>query len=491
MSYMKLKLTAPEVQTINRVHCFKLFVILAFIFGGVIGQEAGAGIEGDTSDAGAASSSAKRAASSSAVVAGRAGTSGAEQEVGSPAEWAPPKIVLMHTPGIEQFFGVIQPEAALYERGFNLERAAKQHNAFVSLLKEQGAKVHLVKEVLLEGTRGEAGDTIETPQTEDLRELAAKLLIVDGTASMASDSNVGNLRALSAESLVDIILLRPRVHVSETKTNTHRKATYEAAPLMNLMFLRDQLITTRQGIVLGRMHSPQREHEPLIIKFVLQKLGVKPIYEMLPSVPSQPEAYLEGGDFLSADNVSFIGQGLRTNPAAVHLLLNEKVFGTDYVAVVRDPWKNQQEMHLDTYFNIIDRDLAVLSEWRQTGYRGAQYLPTLVDVYKLNAGKTAYVYEKGLLFVKYLEELGFQIIPVTSEDQKRYGINFLTVGSRKILAVDGVSRAYKEMLRAHKVDATWMDFSAITGGYGAAHCITQPILRQFLLQQDRTHTEEK
>jgi arginine deiminase len=37
---------------------------------------------------------------------------------------------------------------------------------------------------------------------------------------------------------------------------------------------------------------------------------------------------------------------------------------------------------------------------------------------------------------------------------------------------------YKQRLRNHGVDATWMDFGALTSGYGAAHCTTQVLVRE-------------
>ena len=72
----------------------------------------------------------------------------------------------------------------------------------------------------------------------------------------------------------------------------------------------------------------------------------------------------------------------------------------------------------------------------------------------------------------------FKLIPVSRNDQLNYGINFLTIAPNKILAIDGVSIEYKQTLKDAGVDATWMDFHNLTGGYGAAHCTTQVLLRQ-------------
>jgi arginine deiminase len=73
--------------------------------------------------------------------------------------------------------------------------------------------------------------------------------------------------------------------------------------------------------------------------------------------------------------------------------------------------------------------------------------------------------------------MGMKLVPVSNADQLKYGINFLALGKKKILAIDGVSSDYKQRLAAEGVNAVWMDFSNLTGGYGAAHCTTQVLRR--------------
>ena len=50
-------------------------------------------------------------------------------------------------------------------------------------------------------------------------------------------------------------------------------ATYAFQPLSNLVYTRDQQITTCQGIVMGRLRSPQRNLEVSLMRFCLEKLG--------------------------------------------------------------------------------------------------------------------------------------------------------------------------------------------------------------------------
>ena len=189
-----------------------------------------------------------------------------------------------------------------------------------------------------------------------------------------------------------------------------------------------------------------------------------------PSTKLPGEGRLEGGDYFSAGNLAFIGQGLRTNAEGIRQILEHKVFGVPRVAVVKDAWNNQEEMHLDTYFNIISPKLAVLVDLRMDlpGKPAQRGMKSKVDVYELDGGR----YKKKISdrdFQQYLEkDLGYKVIPVTRKDQKLYGINFLTVNSNRIMAIEGSSEAYKQALKANRVNATWMDFSALTSGYGAA-----------------------
>ena len=92
-----------------------------------------------------------------------------------------------------------------------------------------------------------------------------------------------------AQDLVDAIIMRPTLHISKVDKNTKLKATYEYDPLMNLYFCRDQMITTSKGVVLCNMNSKQRSPEVQIIKFVLNKMKIKPIYEV------KENGKLEGG----------------------------------------------------------------------------------------------------------------------------------------------------------------------------------------------------
>ena len=407
--------------------------------------------------------------------------------IGSGAEWLQAKTVVVHTPGDEVFLGLTHPAAALFERPFSLDGARREHQDFICLMAKNNVQVLRLTDILLAGTVDAAGTPLPGAALDQLRSLALDSLryqtksLPKKLAASQAGYKQDVINKLHPIELIQIILQQPSITLQSTKGhNTGLRASYGADPVMNLYFMRDQVITTAKGVVIGHFNAPQRELETRIVRFAYKKLGITPVYEVTGT------ARLEGGDFIPAGDTALIGQGLRTNAEAIRQLLQNRVFGTPRVAVVKDSWKNQDQMHLDTYFNIIDQKLAVIVEERIDQRDAAGKIVkaadpakrSLVDLYELKEDqyrKTA----SNIPFQKFLEEdLGMKLIPVSNADQLKYGINFLATRGRTILAIDGVSSAYKQRLANEGVDATWMDFSNLTGGYGAAHCTTQVIRRE-------------
>ena len=102
------------------------------------------------------------------------------------------------------------------------------------------------------------------------------------------------IEGMSSSQLVDIIMTNPTVHISPSPRDTHFSANYSFKPLSNLVFTRDQQVTTRKGIVMARLSSIQRRDEVELMKFCFHKLGLKVVGE----IPD--EGRLEGGDFFPA-----------------------------------------------------------------------------------------------------------------------------------------------------------------------------------------------
>jgi len=404
----------------------------------------------------------------------------------APCEWGKAEKILMHQPGHEVEVGVYHPQAALFEKYFDVNESVEEHRAYAKLLRESGATVDNVLDILLKGTEKE-----NSKELRDLRNFSKRFLNYTYDISFTEEEieqheryRMETISQMSPEQLVKVIMDRPTVHLKKTDKNTFLEASYRLSPVMNMYFLRDQMITTSKGVVICRMNSSQRFPEVEIIKFVLDKMEIKPICEIV------GEGRLEGGDFLPAGKLAFIGQGLRTNPEAISQLIKKDAFGDiETLVVVKDSYKNQDQMHLDTYFNIVDERRAVLIETRLHGKFQNPEIATTIDIYSRDRNGKYTLKFKDNDFVDYLREtLKFDIIPVTNEDQLKYGINFLTLESNKLLGVDGISKEYKDLLRSKNIDATWMDFSSLTSGFGAAHCTTQ-VLKRVGCDKSHVHGE--
>ena len=380
------------------------------------------------------------------------------------AEWDKAGVILMHTPGNELFNGVIHPSAGLFEDYFDVEKAAEEHRGYIRMLEKNGIRVFTVGEIL-----DEVG-------IDSLRLLASNVLQYspmpgeDAASTEAYRQEV--LSKMSRADLIRCILLQPSVRLSKTDNNTGYEAQYIQNPLMNLYFTRDQSITTPRGHVICRMNSSQRFPETRIIELCYEHLGLKTILRI------SGEGRLEGGDYIPAGTVSFIGCGMRTNDEGIRQLMEADAFGHDTVAVVRDHKFWQMQMHLDTYFNVIDRDLCTMVGSRLDAKpEDPEYVTC--DIWAREPSTLEYsISESDVPFVDYLRRRGFQIIPIDYADEMHYANNFLTIAPRHIMAVGGQSEALQQRFRDAGVKVEWIPLESLISGYGAAHCMTQVLRRE-------------
>ena len=274
---------------------------------------------------------------------------------------------------------------------------------------------------------------------------------------------------MSRGDLIRCILLCPTVTLYRTDTNTGVEAVYSHKPLMNLYFTRDQSISTPRGHIISQMNSSQRALETEIITLCYEQLGVKPILTIT------GEGRLEGGDYLRGDDISYIGCGMRTNMEAIQQIMDADAFGHNTIAVVNDHKWWQMQMHLDTYFNIIDKDLCTLVESRYNAKEGDPEWVT-VDLYTRKEGEKEYTLtHEDIPFVEFLEKQGFTIIPIKLDDELHYANNYLTIAPRHIMAVGNQSIELQEAFAKHGVTVEWIPLETLIKGYGAAHCMTQVI----------------
>lgn len=424
------------------------------------------------------------------------------------AEWSPLREVMVHRPGIEMIFGLLQPYAFLYERAFSFTKAVREHDRLRSALEEEGVRVRTLQHQLL------AVAEARPDWARRVRSQIPRIVRYTGPAEMVRHSRETlreNLGTFDAETLFQILLLQPSIRL-DRRAGFRGIAPQVAlhTPLANLCYLRDQQALTRKGFVLGRMAKPQRRLESWITGTALRGSRAPIAGEI------QAPGTFEGGDFLPAGHWALLGVGDRTNWSAARQILSMPL-GYDKIAVVeqpthpllpageRDPMIN---MHLDTYVNLAGHDVAVGSELLLKAARTLVYRSRGARM--VRDGSPTNLWE-------FLSQQGVSIAPLSTIEQMSYASNFLAVRDRRIVAVDvdrtadrvlahlaqGARRrpdrygrlyrtARRELtdlrdsgelfprtpeLRNLRISIQTLPLEEITGGYGGAHCLTCVLVR--------------
>ncbi|KNC85787.1 hypothetical protein SARC_02050 [Sphaeroforma arctica JP610] len=398
-------------------------------------------------------------------------------EVGQVHENDPISVVLTCSAALPKSMGAMHPAGSLYEKPVNIMDTIRQHEKFKELLRENGATVLDVKQVLSEDTNKFVNARL------DLENLAASMMTyqLDPTCDdrlLNKDDRyyLGNaykakvLSAMSASQLVDVILTRPTVTLTPSLRDTGFTAAYQLFPLSNVVFTRDQQITTKKGVVMCNLSSKQRKAETEVMSFVWKKLGVKVIGE----IPDPGR--LEGGDFFALGDSCMIGVGLRTNMEAIQYMMDEDLLGYNKIQVIKDELEvSQDRMHLDTYFSILDdHTVCVMEECLGEDSNTRRY----VDEYVRKDENSSYEkVQSDVEFAQFLKNEGYGVIHIPGDYQLKYGCNCLNLGNGNVLCVHLPTARMIAASPLFKGKIQYLDFDGITALYGAAHCASQVVRR--------------
>ena len=421
------------------------------------------------------------------------------------AEWDQLRKVVIHRPGIEMFFGLLDPYASLYERAFSrYEARIEQERLEYALKHEFKVNVLRLKESILQ-----AADRESEVRERLIKAAHESVKFTGDTAevSRAKKELEDNEKVLDSGHFFNVLLLNPLIDLEAGKgvRAIHLHIT-ENEPLANLYFMRDQQAVTDKGIFLSRMSKPQRRRETLLTRFLWETLGAKIAHA------TQEPGTFEGGDFIPMKDFALVGTGDRTNRSGVEQMLQSGL-GFDEVGVVHQPSHplilgEQRDpmiaMHLDTYFNVASSSVAVGSELLLKRAKVEVYHRQGTGVYKKEKEETN--------LHDFIKGKGFNIIDITTLEQMSYASNFLCIKDGTILAVE-VDRTVKNVLNnlaskasanperygklleqakkdyqtlknegqffpfkkeiyQHDIDAYPLILENITGGYGGAHCMT-------------------
>ena len=425
------------------------------------------------------------------------------------AEWDHLRKAVVHKPGTEAFFGLLNPGASLYERPFNLCKARAEHDTMARVLKEDfGVNVKYLDEEIINAANK------HKEIKEELQRLASKSLKFEGSkdnAALEKSNYKSWMRYYGSTHFFDILLLQPTVNAFGHMAKNANLAYAKVAPLSNLYFMRDQQIVSDKGVFMGNMSMPQRKLETEITKLLWKAMNI-------PTIGSaHSPATIEGGDFIPMGDFALVGMGSRTNKFGIKQFLS-KGCQYDEVAVVHRPKHPliqpgsadpMIDMHLDTYFNVAGSSVVVGStELMKQAH---------VDIYsRISEGKYLMDKQRQDLY-EYTCSKGFNIIDISLIEQLSYTSNFLCIKDSTILAADSkknmplvlmdlnnkakahpgtysmlfneARREYQKLkannsvfpsgkaVREFGIDSKSIDIENLTGGYGGVHCMTAAIER--------------
>ncbi len=383
------------------------------------------------------------------------------------AEWLPARVVLLCEPNIETLFGLLQTHSNNFPFPYALSAGRAEHKNYRRTLEANGVQVLDIRETLALAPR----DSLEQWATQAVKIVPDTNMSEQDTASSHAQL-ARSIAVFDPASLVDLIMLRPTLRVSvnadAVDPTTRYSTRYEIHPADSAYYTRDPVITTARGCVITRLKLDIRAPENDIIAHVLETLGITPLHRV------EAPGTLEGGDFIPCGDFVLQGQGLLTNEEGVRQCLANGVYGFTEVAVVQDPRNNMDEMHLDTYFAMLDKDLAACVNSRLSGAE-----EPVVQVWQPLGTPNSFTYQlaRTVLFSAYLEEKGITVIPFSKAEQDDFAANGLLIAPRHLIGVTRAGADFEARLQAAGVRTEFISFDALTGGYGGPHCSSQALVR--------------
>ena len=413
-----------------------------------------------------------------------------------PSESTPAKVILVHISKMESFICSLNPAASLYEDVTDEEEIRKCFNELGEYLKTKNIKLITTEEILLlkeNELMKLAKDSLnyerETLKLEEEKEENKKrkdsFKEYENYSSDEYKENV--LKKFSKKNLINVILTRPTIKLKHINTDTFIESTsITFEPVGNIVFCRDQQITTKKGVVIGSSRTSQRKYEHIIMKQIFENIGANIIGDV------RGEGYLEGGDFFVArEDLSMLGVGLRTDINGAKYLMKNDLLGTRYMGICLDENDlDQQRMHLDTYFNILNDNNVLVIDFEDVKKEEKKELNIDRKVYyydnnkdikeiesdnknidnKIGEYKLIKIYDS---FYKFLDDMKFNYIKITHKEQKEYMINFLNIGNNTVISVNKNLEKKLKDNNINIINVQYFNCQPILNMYGGMHCMTQ------------------
>ena len=392
------------------------------------------------------------------------------------------KKVLLHRPGKELEHLVPEElERLLFDDIPYLRLAQQEHDTFASILREQGAEVVYLEDLMAETLRANPG----------LQAVFVRQFLSEGGPFAQNHAEELYAMLMSIRDPRELVLktmsgvttgeMRDELRVGPLTGLTRERRQFVLDPIPNLYFTRDPFACIGRGVSLHRMYSVTRCRETIygdyIMRFHPDFAGQVPFY-----YDRNDPFHIEGGDILNLrEDLLAVGLSQRSSPEGIELLAR-RLFRDESCPVQRilvlDIPNMRAFMHLDTVFTQVDRDKFTihpgilgslrLYELRRSGpeMSAEELWSPLEDVLRDAL---------GLDHVTLIHCGGMDNI-ASAREQWNDGSNTLCIAPGKVIVYN---RNYvtNEILRRHGLEVFEMPSSELARGRGGPRCMSMPLVR--------------
>jgi arginine deiminase len=395
------------------------------------------------------------------------------------------KKVLLHRPGQElEHLVPGELERLLFDDIPYLRLAQQEHDTFAAILREQGAEVVYLEDLMAETLRANPGLRV-TFVRQFLREggpfaqnHAEELFHM---LSMIEDERELVLKTMSGVTGAE---MRGGLNEGPLTSLTRERRPFVLDPIPNLYFTRDPFASIGCGVSVHRMYSVTRCRETIYGDYIMRHhpdfAGKVPLY-----YDRNAPFNIEGGDILNLrEDLLAIGLSQRSSPEGLELLAS-RLFRDESCPVRRilvlDIPNMRAFMHLDTVFTQVDRDKFTIHpdilgslriyDLRRDGteIRARELYAPLEDVLR----------EALELDRVTLIRCGGKDNIASAREQWNDGSNTLCIAPGKVIVYN---RNYvtNEILRSYGLEVFEMPSSELARGRGGPRCMSMPLERDAL-----------